>query len=575
MIYTKLIATYSRVSTATQEEQQTIKTQLNTLKDFSEKNNYHIVKEYIDDGWSGDILARPALDRLRQDAKSKMWEAILIYDPDRLARRYSYQELIMDELKEAGIEIIFVTISAPQNSEDKILYGVRGLFAEYERAKISERFRLGKVRKVKEGHILLSTAPYGYDYIPRKDNIHGYIEINPKDAMIVKMIFNWVDTEGLTQRKIINRLKELNIQPRKSKRGVWSTSTLTTLLKNKTYIGEAKWGCSYSVVPNNPKIKDTYRKIKKSSRKVKPESEWYTIPVPAIIEKEVFDRVRNRIESNFKLSQRNTRNEYLLTGVIYCSCGKRRTGEGPQNGKYLYYRCCDRINNFPFPKTCEEKGIDAKIADRMVWNKIAKLLCSPELVEKQIDRFSALQKNKEFTPLEDIQILEKEITKLKIEEERYSKAYGAGLFTIEKLSEYILPIKEKISSLEIQINRVNQMKSENEALNMKIPTKEQIHEFTEKARVNIKDLSFEQKKCIIRSVISKIEGTPQKLKICGYIPITTENNVDFFSGDRNGVSSNRQLSKENTIIDFEFQIALPPIQRIGIDYGYKAMQKAS
>jgi site-specific DNA recombinase len=155
MIYTKLIATYSRVSTATQEEQQTIKTQLNTLKDFSEKNNYHIVKEYIDDGWSGDILARPALDRLRQDAKSKMWEAILIYDPDRLARRYSYQELIMDELKEAGIEIIFVTISAPKNSEDKILYGVRGLFAEYERAKISERFRLGKVRKVKEGHILV------------------------------------------------------------------------------------------------------------------------------------------------------------------------------------------------------------------------------------------------------------------------------------------------------------------------------------------------------------------------------------------------------------------------------------
>jgi site-specific DNA recombinase len=351
--------------------------------------------------------------------------------------------------------------------------------------------------------------------------------------MVVKMIFNWVDKEGLTQRKIIKRLQELNIQPRKSKRGVWSTSTLTTLLRNKTYIGEAKWGGSYSVVPKNPKVKDTYRKNKKSSRKVKPESEWYTIPVPAIIEKEVFYRVRKRIEANYILSIRNTKNEYLLTGVIYCTCGKRRTGEGPQNGKYLYYRCCDRINNFPFPKTCEEKGIDAKIADHLVWNSISELLCSAKLIEKQIQRFEAARKNKLEHPEEETDIIEKEISKLKVEEERYCKAYGSGVFAIEKLAEYLLPIKEKISSLESQINRIKQIKSENAAMKMKIPNKEQIHEFTEKTRTAIKDLNFEQKKSIIRNVISKIEGTPQKLKICGYIPITTKNDVDFFSGDRN------------------------------------------
>src|SRR3989344_9581018 len=101
----KLIATYSRVSTSTQEDQQTIQTQILTLKEFAEKNGYTIVQEYIDDGWSGDVLARPALDKLRQDTKEKIWDAVLIYDPDRLARRYSYQELVMDELREAGIEV--------------------------------------------------------------------------------------------------------------------------------------------------------------------------------------------------------------------------------------------------------------------------------------------------------------------------------------------------------------------------------------------------------------------------------------------------------------------------------------
>ena len=75
-----------------------------------------------------------------------------------------------------ALEVLFVTVSAPKNSEEKILHGVRGLFAEYERAKIAERFRLGKLRKVKDGHILLSEAPYGYIYIPNQGDRHGYLE---------------------------------------------------------------------------------------------------------------------------------------------------------------------------------------------------------------------------------------------------------------------------------------------------------------------------------------------------------------------------------------------------------------
>ena len=81
----KMIATYSRVSTSTQEEQQTIRTQFATLKEYADKNGHTIVQEYIDDGWSGDSLARPGLDKLREDAKNKNWDAVLIYDPDTLS----------------------------------------------------------------------------------------------------------------------------------------------------------------------------------------------------------------------------------------------------------------------------------------------------------------------------------------------------------------------------------------------------------------------------------------------------------------------------------------------------------
>src|SRR5215471_11345075 len=194
----RLIATYARVSTARQEEEGTIENQLSALRDHAQISGYTIVKEYIDDGWSGDMLARPGLDDLRQDAKKKMWDGVLIYDPDRLARRYSYQELVTDELREAHVEVIFITVEAPKNPEDKILHGVRGLFAEYERAKISERFRLGKLRKVRDGHILTTEPLYGYRYIPKEGSRHGYYEVNDDEAKIVRMIFSWVADYGYT-----------------------------------------------------------------------------------------------------------------------------------------------------------------------------------------------------------------------------------------------------------------------------------------------------------------------------------------------------------------------------------------
>lgn len=403
----KLIATYYRVSTSAQEENQTIQNQISAVKEFAEKNGYTIVQEYKDDGWSGDTLIRPALDQLRFDAKKKMWEAVLVYDPDRLARRYSYQELVMDELKEAGIEIIFVTTPAPKNSEDKILHGVKGLFAEYERAKISERFRLGKLRKVKEGHILTTEALYGYRYIPKNDKQHGYYEINEDEARVVRMIFKWVADEGMTLRGIVRRLMEMKIRPRKNKDGVWATSTLTTMLRHKAYIGEAHWGKSYAVVAENPYKIEKYRKQKKTSRRDRPEEEWHIIPVPVIIERDLFDRTHIQLKTNFALCKRNKRNDYLLANKIWCVCGTRRCGCGPQNGKYLYYRCSNRVNTFPLPATCSEKGISAKIADELVWQKTSDLMSSPELMIKQSDKWLNSVQNKPSSSVEDIKNLRK------------------------------------------------------------------------------------------------------------------------------------------------------------------------
>ncbi len=514
----KFVAGYYRVSTALQEEQKTIETQISAVKDFAEKNGYKIVQEYKDDGWSGDMLARPALDQLRMDAKRRIWDAVLIYDPDRLARRGAWQEVVTEELKEQEILVLYVTVPQAKNDEDIIMGKMRGVFAEYERMKIKERFRLGKVRKANEGHIILTEPPYGYDFIKKTAEQQGYLRFNEEEKKIVKDLFLWVAHEHLTLRNVIRRLQELGIKPRKSKRGVWNTSTLSTLLRNKTYIGEGHYGASYAVIPQKPLKHETYKKNKKTSRVMKPEAEWIKIKTPEFIDKELFDKVQMQLKINNSFAVRNKKNDYLLAGKIWCTCGKRRTGEGPMKGKHLYYRCSNRVYSFPLERTCFEKGANARISDILLWKKLSEMMTSPELpmIKAQIylTRLSSKHQNSDV----DTERITREINKLKEEESRYNKAYGAGIYSVEELREHIVPLKEKIAVLETQISKTEFEYSENKKT--VLPTLGEIKLFTERAREGLKDLNFSEKQGIVRRVMNTIVATQEELFGSGRIDIT-------------------------------------------------------
>lgn len=534
----KQIAVYARVSSTNQENDGTIETQLSAVYEYARLNGYRIIHEYLDNGWSGDSIVRPELDKLRVDAKKKIWEAVLMYDPDRLARRYSYQELVMDELREAGVEVIFVTTPTPANGVEKILYGVQGLFAEYERAKIAERFRLGKVRKANEGNIITSEAPFGYTFVPKQGKKgdaffkHGYYVVNEYEAEVVKNMFYWMAKENITIRGLIKRLQERNITPRKSKRGVWATSTLGKLLRNKTYIGEGHYGASFATVPSKPLKKELYRKIKKSSRKNKPESEWIKIPTPKIIEEELFCEVQERLRINFDTAKRNTKNEYLLAGKIWCTCGKRRAGEGAMNGKHLYYRCTDRIKSFPLSPNCIEAGINARQADSLVWQQVCEIMSTPELMIKQVDRWLHNRKSESGNSGIDIQTVGKEINKVTEQEKRYTTAFGEGLISMEQLKEYLAPLRKKTAELTKLLESENQKAIAKDG--SQLPDVIEIRSFAKRAAVKLKNLKFPEKKAILHTVINKVTGTNNELQISGNIPLNSLYHVAFCPEYRNG-----------------------------------------
>ena len=519
----KPIAVYGRVSTSAQEEQETIEAQLLEVHKFAEKNELRIVNKYLDNGWSGDILARPALDELRLDARKHMWEAVLIYDPDRLGRQLFYQQIVIEELKERGIEILFVTMPPVKNASDELMFGVRGLFAAYEKAKIAERFRIGKVNRVTNNQILLSEAPYGYTYIPNVGKrsapgyVSGHLVINEKEKKNVLMIFKWVADDGYTLRTIVRKLQEQGIPPRKSKRGVWNTSTLGTLLRNKVYIGKAHWGASVAVVPENPFKDQKYRKIKKTSRRITPEGQWVEITVPRIIEDDnLFIRADARLRENYVLMGRKKVNDYLLGGKIWCTCGKRRTGEGPQHGKHLYYRCDDRTSKFPFTRSCFAKGINARIADSALWSRLNKIMTTPDLMKAELEKWIYASRNQKASKTQvDIEGTKQEIVRLKSREEKFTNAYTEDVISLEKLREYLMPLKEKRSVLENKLAQAYVEQSTQIAIST--PSEEEIERFAVVAQDGLKSLSFGQKKGIIRKVITKISSSERELQVYGQL----------------------------------------------------------
>ena len=158
-------ALYARVSSDQQAQAQTIDSQLVALREriAREGGVLNPAHEFIDAGYSGSTLIRPALEQLRDAVAAGEVERVYVYAPDRLARKYAYQVLLVDEFQRAGVELVFLNRELGQSPEDELLLQMQGMIAEYERAQILERSRRGKRHKAQQGSVnVLGGAPYCY-----------------------------------------------------------------------------------------------------------------------------------------------------------------------------------------------------------------------------------------------------------------------------------------------------------------------------------------------------------------------------------------------------------------------------
>ena len=173
------VALYARVSSKVQEKKGTIASQIEALRNYATEHQFELDESYVctDDGYSGALLARPALDRLRDGAQAGAFDAILVQSPDRLSRKYAYLILILEEFERFGTSVIFLEQPPPEDPHSALLVHIQGAVAEYERAKMTERYRRGKLYRARQGEIFWTDVPYGYHHVPRQGDVAAHVVI--------------------------------------------------------------------------------------------------------------------------------------------------------------------------------------------------------------------------------------------------------------------------------------------------------------------------------------------------------------------------------------------------------------
>lgn len=506
-----IAAAYMRVSTARQEDEETIEGQRVEIIERLEKDGLTISKDFLyeDDGWTGSLKSRPALDKMLEDARKRFFNRLYVYDRSRISRDFIAQEEILQVLRIYGVEVVELHgISGSQPHE--IFSGrVMGAMAEYERDKIKERMLLGKRRIVKENGQLLGYNPcYGYDLhrkISGKDGHPAYFTINEEQAEVIKYMFEMA-ANGKSMYQIRKVLKEEGVQPPRSECGVWGNTTVARILRNTTYIGEHYYNKHIAVEAKNPRNQEKYRRLVKTSIKLKPKSEWWKVEVPAIIDKDLFNKVQKELDKNKKYNRRNNKtNFYLLSGLVRCECGMARTGD-PSSNHHCYYRCVDRLKKIE--RTCTSAGVSVPILDMKVWNTIVRILTQPTMIQKYIDNLS----NSKEKYQQELNGISDKLKKLDAENDRYIDIFGKGMIDEQKLRSLNDDLQDRKIALEMRKLELNQLINNKPDISSAKLAENMI-------QLLEKDLPFEEKKKITRAVIEKVEATCEEATIYGRIPI--------------------------------------------------------
>ncbi len=517
-------AIYARVSSARQKKDQTIGSQTAALRGHAAQNRLDVPPEWVfeDEGHSGATLVRPALEALRDLAAQGCVDVVLCYSPDRLARKFAYQALLIEEFARAGVRVEFVRGPRGDTPEDQLLVQFQGMFAEYEKAQLMERYRRGKAHRARTGSVnVLSGAPFGYRYVRKSDHAGAAYEITGHEAVLVAEMFRRYADDGATIADLARWLTSQGAPTRTGKTR-WDRSVVWAMLRNPAYAGTAVFGKTM-VLQESPGLNRVARLQGRSvPRAVKtvdrPREEWTQIPVPAIVTEDTFGRVRQRLEDNKRFAARNTKVPSLLQGLAACSAcgyGYYRTSARTTSRKIYYYRCLGSDDyRYEGGRVCGNKPVRADYLDTVVWDHITGLLADPALIRAEISKRLHAARTADPVTRQRKQ-LQNELAKAAASITAMIEAFQEQLITIDELRSRMPHLRGREANLRGQIDALDTQLADREAY---LKLADSLEDFLAQLRGNAATAAVEERQRVLRLLVKDILIGPEKITIRHRIP---------------------------------------------------------
>ena len=428
MVTSVKVALYVRVSTQEQaKEGYSIGEQTDRLTKYAQAHDWVIFNTYVDAGFSGANMERPALKQMLADVKKGGIDKVIVYKLDRLSRsQKDTLSIIEDQLLKNNCDFESMTEKFDTSTAfGKAMVGILAVFAQLEREQIKERLTMGLDARVKEGKWRGgAVVPFGYDYDPQL----GYLIINEYNSLIVKEIF-----EQFASGKNIRRIQaDLNEKGFMIHNGKCSTYAIRYVLANKTYIGYLR-------------NKDTWKK---------------GLHEP-IIDEETFNKCQQRLEANREKDRQKTPGNYsagcrihvtALGGLLYCKqCGARFSKvitSHKGNHKYVYecYSRHKKVTSMIKDPNCKNKIWQIKDLDEIIFNEINKLAIDPDYIQSLLPETNNEDKA--------IKGLNKRINEINGQISKLMDLYSLGSLTIDEIGNKIEPLKVEQEKLNEELTKI-------------------------------------------------------------------------------------------------------------------------
>ena len=506
-------ALYARVSSDRQTRDGTIASQVEALQQRARQDGCLIGPDdsYLDDGFSGEVLLRPALERLRDRIAAGCLDRLYVLAPDRLARRCAHQAVLLDEFKRYAVEVVFLNRPLNSSPEDELLAQVQAAVAEYERTKIQERSRRGRLHAARQGRVsVLSGARYGYRYLSKhQGGGQARYEVVAEQAEVVRQIFRWVGEDRWPLRRVCRRLQQMRVLSPKGKQA-WSAKTVAGLLSNPAYQGQAGYGRTQAC-PRRPRLRpgrgqpEVPRRAHATART--PERA-IPIPVPALVSAELFAAAAEQLLENQRRQRQRQEagaERYVLSGLLECAeCGYAYYGKpagkgaGEPRKRYDYYRCLGSdANRHGGQRVCHNRAVRSDYLEERVWQDVSALLQDPSMVEREYQRREG-EKQQESTRESACGQRRKGLER---KLERLIDAYTEGLIGKDEFEPRIGTLREQWKVVQEEETHQQRRQSQEQDLRLVLGC---LEEFAQRVRTDLEQVNWATKRDILKKLVKKI-----------------------------------------------------------------------